>query len=293
MSPLHDYPIGLVPWSHLHGEGDPKPGGSGQPKPKKQIHFGSKRQRAAEAAKREAAEAAKREAEALQQQAPAQEVLAQDAPPAPQPAPAAVPPFGEHTPYVAEVCARLGKTRLDGTEDIDWNRAVQESLMQTEAMREEALREEALREKARQDEERAEALRRAAEVAAQSAPPVASAAATPPDAGEVRKSDPAPPREDAKRAAFRWTCNKLELHLGCRKSVCRRARACRGDPERCLNFAMDFYAPEPLYDAAIEIAFAHEDGMTAAEAFAERSEEIVQLWDAWTGALQIAADARG
>jgi hypothetical protein len=273
MSPLHDYPIGLSPLSHLYGAGAPKPQ-TREPKPQKQVHVGSKRRRAAEAAKREAAEAAMREtAPALQ-------------------APAGSPPFGEPKSYVAEVCAALGKDRLDGTETIDWNRAAREAAMRTEAFRQKARQEE---EEARQEDEkaRAEAVQRAAAGAAPSAPPSnAPAAAVPPGAGGARESEAAPPLEAAERASWRWTCDKLALHVACPDVACRRARACRGDPQRCLCLAMEFYAPQPLYAAAVGIARAHKHGRTAEQAFAGRSKAVDCLWSAWTGALQAAADAR-
>jgi hypothetical protein len=90
----------------------------------------------------------------------------------------------------------------------------------------------------------------------------------------------------AERMLWRHGCNWLELFRLCRRSRCRHARRCRGEPKACLHAGVR-HAPESVREFVIGMIKAQELGLSFDEAFDDAA-DCHDAYFAWVAGLQAA-----
>ncbi len=90
----------------------------------------------------------------------------------------------------------------------------------------------------------------------------------------------------AERAIWRHGCNWLELFRLCRRSRCRHAGQCRGEPTACLRAGVQ-HAPDSVRQFVIGMIKGQELGLSFDEAF-EDAADYQDAYFAWVAGLEAA-----
>jgi hypothetical protein len=90
----------------------------------------------------------------------------------------------------------------------------------------------------------------------------------------------------AERWYWRHACNWFELFRFCRRSRCRKAQRCRGEPTACLRAGVQ-HAPDSVRQFVSSVIKAQELGHSFEEAF-EDAADYHDAYFAWVAGLQAA-----